>query len=545
MTGSGNRATGSRLLLQILDQLGVRVVFTVPGNHSLGVLDALDQSGMPRGIVARQEQTAALMADGYAAAGGGVAAVLSCGGPGALNTMTACHVAHRDGRAFLNLITAPDNALRAWRLGLVHELPEQLSAFRDVTKAQLRPRWTGDLLHVLPAAMTTMSAAPAAPVVVELPQDVLEGVVDVGLPPAGDVRAVGQARLQCSDASLQHIRTAVDKAERPLLIAGRGARELAEGALLADLAERLDAPVLTTLAGRGAIDERHPMAMGASLDLPLVKALVQRSDCLVVLGSSLGAGETGKFTLQLPPQTLQIDADRGAIGRSYPYVHPVHADCVAVVRQLLASLKRSEGSSRHAWRGELLAAKGAEHERLRRLEPGLVKVLERVREGVPAGTVLVNDVTTAAYWGWHFWPVARPEEYVYPTHSVALGYGLPAAIGATFATDKPVLLLTGDGGLGYGLSDLSTAAKYRRNLHVVVVNDSGFGLFRHRGVQRYGRARLVDLSHTNYAEVAVAHGVSGRRVALEKLPEVLEASFARGGPSLFEVVGDFQPPFDT
>jgi len=538
------QCTGARILPRLLGELGISAVFTVPGNHSIEVLDELRDTRMPRGVVVRQEQAAGYLADGFTRVGGGLAAVLCCAGPGVLNTMAATYTADRSGHAFLNLVTAPPNNLRGWDLGFVHEFPEQLATFRDVTAAQFRARSVEDLPRVLSAAVTLMQAARARPVIVELPFDVLggKGYVDLDRLRAAD-NFGPQVPPGPAPRSVERLATALRGAERPLIIAGGGVSP-SGGQCLAQFAEQLSVPVITTLSGRGAIDEHHHLAAGFSIELPSVRSVVAESDCLVVLGCALGAAATSEFTLRLPECTIQVDVNPAALGSTYPHVERCHADATAMLRALLDAMDPCATDARRAWCHRVMAARRHDLNVLREREPMLAGCIEALSGRLPADTILVNDITTAAYWAWHYWKVRRPDCYLYPAHAISLGYGLPAALGAAFAGKGPVVALCGDGGMGYCLSELSTAAMYNLPIVVVVINDAGYGLFRYRQQRRFGRASLVDLQSANYADIARAHGIAGVRADLTELPNAVERAMTSGKPSLIEVIGHFIPPFD-
>jgi hypothetical protein len=178
------------------------------------------------------------------------------------------------------------------------------------------------------------------------------------------------------------------------------------------------------------------------------------------------------------------------------------------------------------------------------IEAGARPVIVEVAR-LPANTILVNDVTTAAYWGWYYWQVSHPERYLYPAHAVSLGYGLPAGLGAAFAGQGPVVVLCGDGGIGYCLSELSTAALYDLPIVAVVFNDAGYGLFRHRQQHRFGRTALVDFHPADYAAIARGHGIASTRAELGDLPDAVERAVMLHRPALIEVIGRYVPPFDN
>lgn len=540
---------GSELLAHLLTAVGVSAVFTVPGNHSIRFLDVLADLPAPFAVAIRQEQSGAFMADGFARAGGGMAAVLSCAGPGALNTVTATNAAAVNGSPFLNLITAPDNAVRGWELGYVHEFPEQLSAFRQVAAARLRTRSTADLARVLPAAVDSARRT-RRPAVVEIPIDTLTGTAPADLVRLATARWTEREAPPPTDpADVADLAARLTAAEQPLIIAGRGAAGLADGAQLARLAERYAVPVIVSLSGRGSIDEMHPYAFGYGLDLPSVRALVADADLLLVLGCRLGAATTGGFSLTLPPATVQVDHDPEVLGATYPHVERIRADVGGLVRSLLdrsgADGDGTDTGGRAGWIQRLQMARETDLAAIEVRAPAAVACLRRLSAVLPADTVLVNDVTTLAYWGWYHWRVRHPSKYLYPTKSVTLGFGLPAGIGAALAGRGPVVVLAGDGGIGYCLSELSTAAGLGLDLVVVVINDAGYGLFRHRQRLRFKRTNLVDLPPVDYAAVARAHGITGHRVVLDELADSVLAAVDRGGPVLIEVATELTPPFDS
>ncbi|MGH7267534.1 MAG: thiamine pyrophosphate-binding protein, partial [Candidatus Rokuibacteriota bacterium] len=332
----------------------------------------------------------------------------------------------------------------------------------------------------------------------------------------------------------------------PLILAGGGAVHAGAGAELAALARRLDAPVVTTVMGRGILPETDPRWLGVLPNKRATQAALEAADVVLAVGCRFAHRSTKGILLDLsfrPDQALiHLDLDPTVIGR-------MHAPTIALVgdaRDGLAGLCRAlgDGPPRSAWdRAKLAAARAA---RSPRYTPTIDRLIGILRESLAPDDIVVNDQTGLNYWmEWHF-PVLAPRTFLYPVGSATLGYGVPAAIGAKVGLpDRQVLAVAGDGGFLFSVNELATAVKYGLPVVFLVLNDGGYGAIRWLQERLFGRSGETELANPDFPALARAFGADAERVdKLDGLPAALEAAFDRRGPTLLELPIGIDPPWE-
>src|SRR5262249_36040046 len=265
-------------------------------------------------------------------------------------------------------------------------------------------------------------------------------------------------------------------ARRPLLLAGGGVISAGAEAELVRLARRLDAPVITTVMGRGAIGEDDPPWHAVMPNKRATEAVFQSADVIFAVGCRFAARSTQGLLLNLsftPEQTLiHLDLDPTVIGKLFKPQLAIVGDARDGLIRLVEALGpgRADTAWDVAWLARLKTAASP------RYTPEIAEFIETLRKALPPDGIVVNDQTGINYWmEWRF-PVLRPRTFLYPVGSATLGYGLPAAIGAQIAhPDRPVVAVLGDGGFMFSVNELATAVKYRLPLAIVLMNDNRFG----------------------------------------------------------------------
>ena len=299
--------------------------------------------------------------------------------------------------------------------------------------------------------------------------------------------------------------------KRPLILAGGGVVAAGAEAELARLAERLGAPVLHTAMGKCALPSSHPLAAGmpwtrATSDLSnmgsLFSPLFAAADGLLAVGCRFTQMATGNWLLRPPPQLAQIDVDPREIGRHYPVTLGIHADAQAALLGVLDALPRK---NRAAWAPAAKRHVGDEPWRL----PGM-ELLGELRRRLPADAIISADVTRLAYILMAEFPLDRPRSFLHPAGAVAMGFGIPAALGAKAAfPERAVVAVVGDGGFLMSGMELATAAQERLPIVVVLVNDNSLTLIRATQHARYAdRFIAVDLQNPDFGLFARAFGAN-------------------------------------
>jgi len=543
---------GGRAVVEALIAEGVEVVFGIPGVHTLEIYDALYDHPEVRHIVTRHEQGAAFMADGYARASGKVGVVLTITGPGTTNAATGLGEAYADGVPLL-LITS-EVASNSRGKGNLHELKDQMGMLSSITLWSAEARSVPAIPGLIHEAMERIGSGWPGPVHIQIPIDILsaEGEVEVGKPspPAGsaakpDLGTPRSRRLRGDPDDIARAAELLQGAERPLLYAGWGVTATGANSELEELAERLQAPVLTDSVGKGAIPEDHPLSLGATWrERGAISQVVEQADLGLAVGTRLGGMETRGWSLPMPKRLIHIDPEEEIIGRSYPTElglvgHPKELLC-----RLLAQLDPLQRPSRAQ---EVAAVKREAEQELEARSPQMRKLIADLRAAMPREAILSLDIAVPSYWATTYFPVYEPRTFLSPHYFMTLGYGLPAGIGAKIACpERPVVVICGDGGFMFTCQELATAVKYGLDMAIVLFNNDGYGAIRRNQERRYG-GRIIgaDLTNPDFVKFAEAFGVKGVRLpSLEELGPALREALKARELRLIEVpIHSLNPPW--
>jgi acetolactate synthase-1/2/3 large subunit len=531
MAGLEHANTGAEALVGQLCEYGVRHVFGYPGGQLTPLYDALYRQHNLRHILARDEQAAGFMADGYARATGQPGICLAVCGPGVFNAMTPLASAFTDSVPVLLISGQVATAGRGVRSGYYHE-NDQLSALASVTKWRVRVENPTDLLPELGRAFTALISQRPGPVLFEVPVDALRAEAVGAASPSPPTVLVPRAPRPEEVNALAEL---VAGWRRPLILAGGGVITAGAGALVAQVADRLGAPVFHTVMGKGAIPADHARHAGlpwhrATSDLTdmtsMFSPLFREADGLLAIGCRFTQLCTGTWTLPMPPALAHIDIDSTELGRHYPVTMGIHADAHQALRGLLAALPPAPRPPwvtpvpRPPWR-----------------LPGfdLVAPLRRV---LPRDAIIAADVTSLSYVLMVDFPIYQPRTFLHPAGFVSMGYGLPAALGAKAAfPQRTVVAVVGDGCFLMGALELATSVQEQLSVVVVLVNDGSLSLIKAIQERRYaGRFLGVDLVNPDFGRLAEAFGVRFWRPASEAAFEAaLREAVVLDAPGVIEV----------
>jgi acetolactate synthase-1/2/3 large subunit len=524
--------TGADAIVRRLRDHGIRHVFGYPGGQITPLYDALYREPAIRHVLARDEQAAAFMADGYARATGRPGVCLAVCGPGVLNAATPLATAFTDSVPILLISGQVPKAGIGPRTGYYHE-NDQLSACSSFTKGRSCVRDAGALISELDRAFTTMAERRPGPVLVEVPLDLLRSeyaLVDFPpLPPAPRPLVPRPQEVRALADLMSHWR-------KPLLLVGGGITTAGAESLLIQVAERLGAPVFHTFMGKSAFPSDHPLAAGlpwsrATSDLTnmeqYLSPLFAQADGLLAIGCRFTQACTGSWALKVPTALAQIDVDAEELGRHYPVALGIQADARETLRELLPLLP---ATPRPAWTSTTRPRDAG-----RSLGLDLIGILRR---SLPRDAIIAADVTRLAYAMLADFPVYRPRTFMHPAGYVAMGFGLPAALGAkTVFPDRTVVTVAGDGCFMMSGMELATAVQEQLPVIVVLVNDSSLTLIKAIQQRRYeSRFIGVDLRNPDFQQFAQAFGVRSWRVESENAFEsAMRAAVDLRQPALIEV----------
>ena len=498
---------GGSAVVEALVSEGVDVVFGIPGTHSLELYRALTGNTI-RHVTTRSEQGAGYAADGYARVTGRPGVCLVTSGPAVNNIAAPVGTAHADSVPLLVVAPGVPRGQEGADAGWLHEMRDQRAHMAAVAERAVRVSSAGEAAAAVHESFAHWRTHRQRPHFLEVPLDVLTETWDG--PDAGPLPAAEAPDPDAGD--LARAARALAGAHRPALLVGRGA--VGAAAAVRALAELLDAPVVTTVNGKGVLSEAHQLSVGASVRLAPAQRLLVDADVVLVVGTALSDAELWGWQPELQGTTIRVDIEAGQLRKNLSPGISLHGDASALLPLLLTLLSaRLEGSARPALDGPARAGRARRACALAaEPEAGPWAELNRaLAAALPPGTVVAGDSSQVSYYGTaHFWPVGGPAQLLYPTIYATLGYGLPAAIGAKIADpERPVLTLLGDGALMFSVAELATAVEQRLPVVVVVVNDHGYTEIRD-GMHRAGIPPLgVDLHTPDFAALGRAMGADG------------------------------------
>jgi acetolactate synthase I/II/III large subunit len=528
--------TGGQLLCETLTRQGVRMIFGIPGVQLDQFADALYAVGDRISFVCtRNEQATTYMADGYARSTGAVGVAMVVPGPGVLNALAGLATAFATNSRVLLLAGQIDSRGIGKGYGALHEIPDQTGMLRQLTKWTGTARRAADIPGLVTRAFSELYSGRPRPVALELPPDVLastaSATVDGYVRPAPD--APDHAEIERAAALLRSSR-------RPAIYAGGGVPAAGHGAATAlrELAEALEAPVLVSENGRGAIDARHRLAF----DGLALRAF--RADADVVLG--VGTRFLTTFGSQLDigsASLLLLNADPADLGAPRQAVATVCADADLGLRALADAVGKPPRASR-----------AGEFRRVRKwLDRSFADIAPQreyvaaIRSALPDDGVFVSEYTQVGYAASACFPTYHERGYIGPGYQGTLGFGFATALGVKAADPaRAVVSVTGDGGFSWTMQEMSTAKRYSIGLVTVLFNDGHYGNVRRIQRDRYGgRYFASDLTNPDYRLLAEAFGISYARAHdPAALSAVLREALPAGEPILIEVpVGEFPSPW--
>ncbi len=533
--------TGGEWVVLALRAEGVRHVFGIPGVHNLAVYDALLGQSAIRHILARHEQGAAFMADGYARSSGQPGVVLVTTGPGATNTLTPLAEAYAGSIPVLVVMSDIPAALVGRDLGALHEVPNQIDCFRPVCRWAEAITDGADIAGHIQGAFDLFASGRPGPIALSIPTDLLGGRV-----PGRLVEGRGRGRPPCHVEEVEAAARLLRAASRPLIISGGGTVAAEASGELRQLAHRLGAPVVTTVMGRGALPETDPLWQGVLPNKRATESAIRAADVILAVGCRFAHRSTQGLLLNLafaPDQTLiHLDLDPSVIGKLFKPRLALVGDAKDGLARLHATL--GPGPSRAGWAGPpLAAARTAANERYTASVARLIAIL---RGALEDDAIVVNDQTGINYWmEWHF-PVLAPRTFLYPVGSATLGYAVPAAIGARLANpDRQVVAVVGDGGFLFSVNELATAVKYGLGIVFLVLNDGRYGAIEYLQERLHGRSGETELANPDFPALARAFGAAGERVeSLDALGGLLARALAADGPTVLELPMAVEPPWE-
>ncbi len=527
--------TGGQLLIGQLEREGVQHVFGIPGVQLDWAVEALRQvQNRIRFIVPRHEQAASYMADGYARTTGREGVSMVVPGPGVLNALTGLATAYACGSRMLFIAGQIPSEAIGRGYGLLHEIPKQSDILRQLTKWHAMAREPGQIPALVHEAFRQLRCGKARPVALEIPPDVLEQSADASLcePAAYEATSAGQATLQQAAALLRAARF-------PVIQAGGGAAAAAAGAVLAGVSRRLQAPVILTDGARGLLPSSEPLVL-TSLG---GRAVFPHADLVLAVGTRFLDGRG--TPLHRSPDCrfiyLNVDPAHAASPRQSGIL--LEGDARRTLEALLPLLENlSERASR---RRDADAVKAWCEAQYRQIQPQW-DYLQALRRVLPDDSIIVSDLTQVGYFANIALPVERPRCYLTPGYQGSLGFAFPTSLGAAMGNpQRRVISINGDGGFGWALQELATAARYRLGVIALVFADGQFGNVRRIQRRVFGHEFATEVEGPDLRLLAAAFGVRFRAAdEPAALADAVRESLGDPGPALIAArVGEMASPW--
>ncbi len=539
--------TGAEAAVEMLKVHGVQILFGLCGDTSLPFYDALAR--LPHGmrhILARDERSAAYMADGYARVSGKVGV---CEGPsGGGVTYILPGLAEANESSVPLLCINSDISVAARGRYTLTEL-DQGALMRPVTKWNAVLNRAEDIPRIFREAFKQVTAGRPGAAHIALPFDVQNGSVNkseiwgdtsFGRYPAERVAP----DRDCVDRAAAMLRDAAS----PIFICGGGVMmSEAEGELI-ELAERLSAPVATTISGKGSISEDHPLAVGvvgSNGGTPETRALVDQADVIVFVGCRAGSVTTERWRHPPPGRNkiIHLDVDPAVPGTNYPVAVALIGDAKLGLRMLNEALA---GTHRPLDASRVEFAKEEKFAKFQALAESADKPIKPERVVVELGRALDADAivvvdagTPCPYFSAYYQERGTGRRVFSNRAHGALGYSMAAAMGAHFARPEvKCVSVMGDGSFGFTCGELETAVRYRLPITFIVISNASYGWIKAGQKAGYGqRYFAVDFAVTDHAAVAAAFGVKSWRVSEpNELGKALKQALAHDGPSLVDIV---------
>ena len=519
------RLNGGQALIQALDANGIRLALGIPGAGQYEAVDALYNHPRIRYLSVRHEQATSYMADGYARVSGQLAALIVVQGPGFFNAAAGIATAYACSTPML-VITGADHLDRR-RKGQGGREPS--AAIRSVTKWAGRAATVEEVPALVAEAVRQARSGRPRPVGIEVPAPVLAAVAEVEPYPPVTLTPAAATAEQIEQAAAR-----LRQAQRPLIWAGGGVQSSGAWEELRTLAERWQAPVVTTRSGKGVISDRHPLALGfGELRYAPLRRYIEGRDLILAVGASADLSRLGP-----PVVRIDVDPDASSAGATLTLV----ADARQALAGLLAAL-RDLAPARTDVEAEVAALRADRFDPARQLQPQW-DLMAAVRAALPDEAVVVQGMNQMGYYSRNYFPVYAPRSYLTSSSLATLGAGYPLALGAKLgAPARPVVALCGDGGFLYNSQELATAVQQGIPAIVIVFNDNAYGnVLRAQQDQFDGRVLGAQLHNPDFVQLARAYGACGLRAeGAAELEDALRRAVVEEQPTLIEVpVGPMQ-----
>lgn len=520
------RPLGAQISHMLRDR-GVDVIFGIPGVHNQEMYRGIEEAGITH-VLARHEQGAGFMADGYARATGkpGVAYVIT--GPGLCNIMTPMGQAYTDSVPMLVMSSCLDETQAVH--GQLHQMKDQRAAAETVTDWSHQANTAQAAYGLVERAFEEFELSRPRPKHIQVPIAQLEADAD----PAPFPNQPG-LRTKVLPPDLAPVMSMLNIAKRPLFVLGGGARSN----LWRQILTELGAACFTTYAGRGMAGLGYALDFGATLPRPGSADVIASADLVVVVGAELGEVDLWRNKLGNSANLVRIDLDPKVLSDHHRAAVKLQADGEGFAHALWAAIdnvKPATGwtteevaNARTRWRAEVDAER-----------PGIVPVMDALREAMPGDTMIYSDMTQFAYVAKEVWDMAYPYHWHHPTGFGTLGYALPAGIGGAVARrGRPTAVIAGDYGFHYTMQELGAAVELGLSLPIILWDNGKLKEIEESMVRGQIAPNAVVARNPDFCKLAEAFGaLSSAPSSLDEMQQAVRSAFAAPVPTLIRVTPD-------
>ena len=522
--------TCGEALLHLLKQYDVDTVFGIPGYHTVEFYRNFDDIGI-RQVTPRHEQGSAYGAYGYAAATGKPGVCFLVTGAGMTNATTAIGEAYSNSMPMLLFTTMNNTHELGMSNGRMHELRSQVDIISQVTAFTHTLLDARNLPEIMARAFAVFAGQRPRPVCIQIPQDVLAGAVEFDIvqwprppKPGPDPESVAGIAQMLADS------------HSTMMVLGGGAIPGAAEAV--ELAELLDAPIVTSCAGKGVVPEDHPLCLGFAQPFDEVREMLRDADVVLAIGTEFAEPDR-YFTEDYPinGKLIRIDIDPEQLMSYSRPAATLQSDSKSAIRCMIDLLQaKSVQSHRDAksivrdvkqgMTGDL-CAESAKHK----------KALAVIQEELPENTIISADASQICYTGLYHYQMKHPNLFHFPNGYAAMGFGMPVAIGMKVgAGDNPVACITGDGSFQMTVEELAAAVEQKLSMPIIVWSNGGYQEIREYMIAKGLPTTGCDIYNPNFVSIAEAFGARGARPKSEdELRTALREAFQCDVPTIIEI----------
>ncbi|MFC6583740.1 5-guanidino-2-oxopentanoate decarboxylase [Sulfitobacter aestuariivivens] len=510
----------------MLKDRGVDVIFGIPGVHNQEMYRGIEEAGIAH-VLARHEQGAGFMADGYARATGrpGVAYVIT--GPGVCNIMTPMGQAYSDSVPMLVISSCLDET--AATRGQLHQMKDQQTAAGTVCDWSEEARTADAAYQLVDRAFAEFSTERPRSKHLQVPISVLEAQADTPPKPLAPAPP-----LTFSAGDVAQVAALLAEAKRPLFIFGGGAANAADPARL--VLKTTGAASFTTYAGRGIVGPDNPLAFGSYLAKPDSMTAIQNADLIIAVGTELAQVDIWRDALGNSGPLVRIDLETAVLADGQRCDHPIQAEAGAFLAALAETLPGTSPAT--DWNAEEIARSRARWAAEVDAEyPGIPTICDALKACLPDGTMIYSDMTQFAYAAKEVWDMDRPGHWHHPYGFGTLGYALPAAIGgAVGRPGLPTMAIAGDYGFHYTMQELGVAVELGLSLPIILWDNGKLGAIEASMVSAQIAPNAVVARNPDFVKLAQAFGAGATAPqTLEEMQSAVHDAFKADGPTLIYI----------